>query len=135
MNETIERQVATIDKLIFVYAAGSGKLNALMDSAKKLLSLNGCSLCSITHGLAGEKNEWKNCQEEFGVPIDYLHNDEIPLHLDSIIAGRLPCILAVTGNHIKMLLTPEVLDRAKGSVGDLKGRLYTHASMNQLKFP
>jgi hypothetical protein len=135
MPETATEQKAAIRKLIFVYAADSGKLNALMESAKKLLSINGCSLCAITHGLAGEKGEWKQCSEEFGVPIDYLHRDEVPPSLARIIEGRLPCVLAQTDDETRVLLAPDVLERAKGSVADLKGRLITYASMYQLQFP
>ena len=44
-----------IQRLVFVYAADSGLFHALVDSAKKLLMVKGCSLCAITHGLAGER--------------------------------------------------------------------------------
>ena len=63
----------TIDRLIFVFAANSGLLSAAVDSAKKVLRLRGCSLCSITHGLAGEKREWSECREEIGVPVLQVH--------------------------------------------------------------
>ena len=38
-------------KLIFVYNAGSGKLNALFDMAHKIVSPTTyeCSLCALTH--------------------------------------------------------------------------------------
>ncbi len=48
-----------IRRLILIYNADAGKLSALVDSARKVLKLNGCALCSITHGLAGEKDEWR----------------------------------------------------------------------------
>lgn len=66
-----------IDRLLFVYKADSGTLNAIIDSAKKLLSINGCALCSLTHSLAGEKSEWQSCKETLGVPVDYVHRDEL----------------------------------------------------------
>ncbi|MBI3608180.1 MAG: hypothetical protein HY207_09445 [Nitrospirae bacterium] len=43
-----------IERLLFIYNADSGKWGAFVDSAKKLLMINGCALCSLTHGLAGE---------------------------------------------------------------------------------
>jgi len=55
-----ERQ--PISRLYFVYNAESGTLAAIVDSAKKLLSINGCPLCSLTHSLLGERNEWKTCR-------------------------------------------------------------------------
>ncbi|HSL81751.1 MAG TPA: hypothetical protein VLF66_03190 [Thermoanaerobaculia bacterium] len=49
---TTSRERRRIDRLILVYAAESGLTNAVVDSAKKLLMVKGCSLCAITHGLA-----------------------------------------------------------------------------------
>ncbi len=40
----------TIERLILVFDANAGPFSALVDSAKKLLRINGCSLCALTHG-------------------------------------------------------------------------------------
>lgn len=123
-----------VKRLILVFDADTGKLNAFVDSVKKVLMVKGCTLCAITHGLAGEKEEWKDCKEEFGVPIDYLHRDEIPAHLKEKLSGQLPCVLAeVDGGEMVLLLTPEVLDRCRGSVADLKGRIQFHLVSNSLE--
>ncbi len=125
-----------IRRLIFLYNADSGRLNALVDSAKKLLMINGCSLCAITHGLAGEKREWKECKEEIGVPVDYVHRDEVTPALRDVVRERYPSVVAEAADgSLVLLLDAEVLDRAKGTVADLKGRLKTYASMNGLRFP
>jgi len=124
-----------IDRLLFVFNADTGSFNAFLDSAKKLLRLNGCTLCSITHGLAGEKSEWRECKEEIGVPVDYVHRDEISGELRSVVGDQLPCIVAQTGSDLILLLTPDVLDRCQGSVADLKGRLSYFASVNRLELP
>ena len=125
----------TIDRLILVYKADSGAFAAFVDSARKLLMINGCSLCSITHGLAGEKSEWRHCREELGVPVDYIHRDEVDDELHRLIGEQLPCIVAESGGRRTVLLGPEVLERCRGSVADLKGRLNYFASLNQLEFP
>jgi len=125
----------TIDRLIFVFNAGSGTLNAFVDSAKKLLMIRGCTLCTITHGLAGEKSEWRDCKEEIGVPVDYVHKDEITPRLDGVVHGQLPCIVAEAGGELTLLLAPEVLERCQGSVADLRGRLHYFASLHRLAFP
>ena len=59
-------QKRPIDRLMFVFSADAGSFNAFLDSARKLLRIKGCTLCSITHGLAGEKSEWRECKEEIG---------------------------------------------------------------------
>ncbi|HXO20553.1 MAG TPA: hypothetical protein VOA87_11600 [Thermoanaerobaculia bacterium] len=128
-------QKRTIDRLIFVFSAGSGALNAFVDSAKKLLMIKGCTLCGITHGLAGEKSEWKECKEEIGVPVDYVHSDEIDARLGRVVGESLPCIVAEAQGELILLLNPDALERCRGSVSDLKGRLNYFASMHQLAFP
>ena len=94
--------------------------------------VGGCALCTITHGILGEKGEWKECQEELGVPIKYLHRDEIPGHLREMATGHLPCILAQIGRQYLMLLEPEVLKRCRGNVRDLQGRINYYLAANSL---
>ena len=124
-----------IERLLFVYKADSGVLSAVIDNARKVLMIKGCALCRITHGIAGEKDEWKECKEEIGVPVDYIHRDEIPTYLQALTAGRLPCVVARVNGRYEFLLGPDVLERCKGSVADLKGRLYFYASARGLTFP
>jgi len=124
-----------IERLLFVFSADSGSFNAFLDSARKLLRIKGCTLCSITHGLAGEKSEWRDCKEEIGLPVDYIHRDEISGELKSVVGDQLPCIVAQASNDLVLLLTPDVLERCQGSVADLKGRLHYFASVNGLEMP
>ena len=84
----------TIDRLIFVFNADSGLLSALLDSAKKVLQIKGCTLCAITHGLAGEKSDWSECKAELGVQVDYLHRDELKPDLRRLVGDGLPCVVA-----------------------------------------
>lgn len=130
-----DRTRRRIQRLIFVYAADSGPLSAFVDSAKKLLTIRGCSLCAITHGLAGERSEWRQCREEIGVPIEIFHRDDVPAEVAAATSGGLPCVLADTGDELVLLLRPEVIERMRGSVSDFKGRLATHAAMRGLELP
>jgi hypothetical protein len=122
-----------IDKLLFIFAADSGSFNALLDSAKKFLRIKNCTLCSITHGLAGEKSEWRECRDELGVPIEYLHRDELSGDLKALVAASLPCVVADSGGDLIVLLKPEVLERCQGSVADFKGRLRYFAASHGLE--
>lgn len=128
-------QTRSIQRLLFVYNADSGILNSVIDSAKKLLSINGCPLCSLTHSLAGERTEWKSCKESIGVPIDYVHRDELTPQIKSLVGKELPCVLAEADGELAILLPADVVARCKGSVADLRGRLKTHAAMRGLTFP
>lgn len=125
-----------IDRLYFVYNADSGTLAAIVDSAKKLLSINGCPLCSLTHSLVGERAEWVNCRETIGVPVDYVHRNELTGGMKAAVEGEsLPCVLAQSGDRIVMLLTSDTIRRCNGSIADLRGRLSVHAAMRELAFP
>ncbi len=124
-----------VDRLLFVYNADSGTLNAIVDSTKKLLSINGCPLCSLTHSLAGERSEWLSCKESIGIPVDYVHRDELSPSLRGVVGNSLPSVVARAGDEDIVLLGPEVIQRCKGSVADLRGRIKTHAAMRDLEVP
>jgi hypothetical protein len=122
-----------IERLLFIFDANSGKLGSFVDSAKKVLMLNGCALCTITHGILGEKSEWKDCKVALGVPIDYLHRDEVNGPLKELVDGKLPCIVALLeGGRYEPLVSREVLERCQGSVADLKGKIHYYAATKGL---
>lgn len=122
-----------VDRLILLYDANSGAWGAVVDTAKKILMLKGCPLCSITHGIAGEKNEWKSCREEIGIRVDYLHRDELQGETARLAQEvGLPCVLAQSGSELVPLLNPEVLERCRGSVAEFRGKLHYYASAKEL---
>lgn len=125
----------TIERLIFVFDADSGALSAFFDSAKKALRLGGCALCTITHGLAGERSEWKECKEELGVPVEYVHRDEVTPALHEVLGEELPAVVAEAGGELVQLMDREVLERCRGSVADLRGRIVYFASTRKLALP
>jgi hypothetical protein len=125
-----------IQRLVFIFDANAGRAAAWMDSAKKMLMLKGCALCTITHGVLGEKKDWADCKEEIGVPVEYLHRDEVSPEIAKLPGFSLPCIVAAIedGTHV-VLVAPDVLDRCKGSVSDLKSRIFIHALSRDLEMP
>jgi hypothetical protein len=70
--------MSDLSKLIFVYNANSGKLNAFMDTLHKKISPSTyqCSLCMITYGSFTEMPEWKEFRESFPGEMEFLHIDE-----------------------------------------------------------
>lgn len=122
-----------VKKLVFIYSADSGAVNAMVDSARKLLRINGCALCAVTHGLVAEKSEWRSCDQALGVHIDYLHRDEVPDGLKPLVAGQLPCVVAVPEEGEPLvLLDAETIQRCRGSVQDLRGKLLFWAARHGL---
>jgi hypothetical protein len=129
------RQKRRIRRLVFVYDAPSGKLAAIADSLKKLVG-KGCPLCAVTHGVLGKRASWTRSERELGVPVDYLHSDEVgALHLTLPI--ELPCILAQfeDGAEPIVLLDPVGIERAHGTPADLRGRLAFRAASLGLVLP
>lgn len=129
-------EAQTVRRLILIFDADAGALSALVDSTKKLLHVKGCALCATTHGLFGERSEWKQCKEELGVRIDSLHRDELFGRMKDVVAERLPSVVAETmDGTLHMLLDPGVLDRTRGDVADFRARLAHHASIRGLRIP
>lgn len=124
-----------IEELILVYQADSGLVSAAVDSARKLFKLNGCTLCSITHGLAGERAEWQECRTELRVPVAYYHRDDMPVEVRTVVGDRLPTVLARVGPELVPLLLPESLARCNGKVADLRGRIRHNAQLHGLTLP
>src|ERR1044072_6993652 len=65
--------------LVFVYNADSGVFNTLADVAHKIFSPDtyACNLCALTHTAFGMRAEWKHFLEGLGVPLEFLHADEL----------------------------------------------------------
>jgi hypothetical protein len=65
-------------KLIFVYNADSGMLNAVKDISHKLFSPQtyDCFLCSLTHDTFKENSEWKAFRNSSATEMVFLHRDE-----------------------------------------------------------
>lgn len=124
-----------IEELVLVYNADAGLVSALQDSALKLFRLNGCTLCTITHGVAGERADWKECKAAFGVPVAYFHRDDMPQDLRSAVSGQLPAVMAKVGREYVHLLGPDTLARCNGKVADLKGRIRHNARLQGLTLP
>lgn len=68
-----------LQRVIFIYNADAGRLAAMLDSVKKAAgSEQACSLCSITHGLFAEKENWATIDRSLGVSTEYFHRDDMP---------------------------------------------------------
>jgi hypothetical protein len=135
MRHTPKPRPQAVESLVFVYAADSGPLHAVLDSARKLLSLKGCTLCSLTHGLMGESSQWRSCKEALGVPVEYVHRDEVAGAVAEVVAGRLPSVVARSARGLTLLLDPAAIERCHGSVADLKARIQVHAALHGLVLP
>lgn len=119
----------TTEKSLFIYNANSGKRNALMDVAHKILSPKtyDCNLCDITYGIFSENMTWKSFREQSSVAMEFLHKDEFSKMYASKFGHKFtfPIILAETGNGLEVYVGTEELNALKDSqdlIGILKKR-------------
>ena len=109
----------TTPTLLFVYNADSGPLNALLDFGHKIVSPGTypCSLCALTFGPFGMRREWREFTQNLGVPLEFLHADELKERYGTQDAA-LPAVF-IKRERLEPLLTRPELDRL-GSLGELQ---------------
>ncbi|GAA4025634.1 hypothetical protein GCM10022281_00210 [Sphingomonas rosea] len=95
-------------RLLFVYNADSGLVNALKDAWHKTVSPRTypCSLCATTYGAVSMRPEWRTFLKRLNIPAVFLHRDEWQ-RAHPAVAEPLPAIFIQHGNE-----EPQVLVRA-----------------------
>jgi hypothetical protein len=96
-------------ELLFVYNADSGVFNTMSDMAHKLLSPESysCSLCSITHGVFKERDDWRQFIESLPIDSRFLHRDDFKRQYSNMGHLRLPVLLLRQGDDVEVLLDHE----------------------------
>ena len=92
-------------KLLFVYNANSGHINAALDTAHKIFSPStyNCHLCKLTHGLTSEKNTWTKFIAETKSELIFLHKDEYENQYNQKFTY--PVVLKSLKNGVQVLLS------------------------------
>jgi len=98
-------------KLLFIYNANSGKLNALFDAGHKLFSPSTypCSLCVLTHDTLSENIIWKTFRKESNLNMEFHHKDEFEEKFPSV-KMIYPTILRLEDHQLTTVLTEDVLN-------------------------
>lgn len=103
-----------MEKLLFVYNANSGKLNASFDILHKTFSpaTYNCNLCRITHGILEENKIWKNFRESSNQEMEFLHIDEFQKQYASKFGHKFtfPIVLAATENGLEVFISSEEIN-------------------------
>ncbi len=104
-------------RLVFVYNANSGKVNALLDSLHKItnpLTYN-CNLCALTFGNFSENMIWKKFRENSEIEMVFLHKDEFLNQYESEIDQNhdFPLILIEKDSKFELILSAEELNRIR----------------------
>ena len=109
----------TPQKLIVVYNANSGTMNAVLDSMHKVFSPStyNCNLCDITFGLVGEKGSWRDFRESFAVEMEFLHKDEYEKGYGSKFGYKFdyPIVLCVVEEELQVLVNTSELNQLENA--------------------
>jgi len=98
--------------LVFVYNADSGFVNTLLDIGHKIVSPRtyACNLCAITHSTFTMRDEWKQFVAGLGVPIEFLHRDELEKQY-GIRDVELPAVFRQRNGTLGVWITREEINR------------------------
>lgn len=125
----------SIKKLIFVYNANSGKFNAWLDSAHKILSPSTyqCRLCDLTYGVFKENEEWARFRESLQTTsnvqdLEFLHIDEFEQQYKSkwLPKYEYPLILTASDDGLEIFMSAvemQQLDTTSALINDIKSKL------------
>ncbi|NRD21261.1 GTPase [Winogradskyella eckloniae] len=110
-------------KLLFIYNANSGKLNALFDIGHKLISPStyACSLCALTHDVFKENTQWKNFKANSGYEMAFFHKDEFESNFPNVKV-LYPTVLKLNEKGVSTVLSADVLNQIS-NVDELIGQL------------
>ncbi|MEM0911780.1 MAG: GTPase [Pseudomonadota bacterium] len=95
-------------KYLFVYNADSGKLNAALHTAHKILSPStySCSLCALTHNLVNESAAWKAFKHAYDAEWVFLHKNEFEDRFR--FATEYPVVLKLDGTFTEVISNKEL---------------------------
>ncbi len=106
-------------RLIFVYNANSGKVNAILDSLHKITdpSTYNCNLCAITYGVFSEDELWKAFRENSDDEMEFYHKDEFLKAFASkwLPDFSFPVILSEINGELELFLSTEELNEFSSS--------------------
>lgn len=111
--------------LVFVYNADSGALNTLLDIGHKIVSPQtySCKLCAITHSTFSMRGEWRRFVDELGLPVEFLHRDEL-VERYGMRDVALPAVFLKAAGKLQGWIGRDEIDRCR-SLADLQQLIQT----------
>lgn len=99
-------------KLVFVYNAKSGKINALIDVGHKLFSPKTyqCSLCALTYDIFSENKLWKNFRIKTDIEMEFFHIDEFEKQFQKTNYNY-PIILSEENSELETFIDSDKLNQ------------------------
>jgi hypothetical protein len=100
--------------LVFVYNADSGVFNTLADAAHKIFSPRtyACNLCALTYGTVSMRGEWREFLDGLGLPLEFLHADELAARYD-LNDVPLPAVFTKDDGGLSVLLSADSINACR----------------------
>lgn len=97
-------------RLLFVYNADSGVMQALRDAVHKTVSPEtyGCNLCALTYGSLGMRRRWRGFVDGLPLPAVFVHRDEFRDGYDRDVA--LPAAFVEEDGELSLLLSADEIN-------------------------
>jgi hypothetical protein len=120
-------------KLVFVYNAESGAINAVKDFFHKTFrpTTYPCRLCAVTYGSFTMKNEWRTFVSQLEIPVEFLHIDEFREKY-SISNPEFPSAFVEQDGQLEYFITADEMNLLN-SLDELKS-LVDRKLQNQIKW-
>lgn len=104
-------------QVIGVYDASTSLLGELAYWLRRVRG-GGCSLCRVTHGHTGEREEWTRAAQRLPVPFVTYHRDDQPEDVGSAHA-QCPAVLVRTTVGVEAILDSVAIGACRGDPGRL----------------
>lgn len=110
-------------ELLFVYNADGNLFSKITDFAHKIISPStyNCSLCALTFGNFGMKDQWAQYLKTINSNIEFLHKDEFLEKYKSHFT-EFPLILKKAAGSLDVLMSADDINMCK-SLEDLETKL------------
>ncbi len=108
-------------KIVFIYNAESGLMNAVKDYFHKKRSPETyqCNLCMQTFGGGiSMKKDWKNYVNNLDIPVEFLHIDEFEKKFD-VKDAKYPSAYLKNGSNMKLFITRDEMNKVE-SLDEMK---------------
>ncbi len=107
-------------KLVFIYNANSGLINAVRDYFHKKRSPETyeCNLCMQTFSGVSMNKGWKSYIKDLDIPTEFLHKDEFEKKYD-VKNAKYPSAYLKNGSSMKIFISVDEMNKVK-SLDEMK---------------
>ena len=107
-------------KLVFIYNANSGLINAVKDYFHKKRSPETyeCNLCMQTFSGVSMNKGWKSYIKDLDIPTEFLHKDEFEKKYD-VKNAKYPSAYLLNGSSMKIFISVDEMNKVK-SLDEMK---------------